>query len=98
MPNSIEFMDCSGCGKRVRTRALRCHHCGRNLESDLRESLDDSDSVDDDFDYEEFLEREFGQKRSNSRKPWWWYVAWVVLLVMLLGIAMDGLRLIPRGS
>jgi predicted amidophosphoribosyltransferase len=83
MPNSLEFMDCVGCGKRVRTTASRCHHCGHAFDAD------------DDFDYEEFLEQEFGQKQPGKRRPWWWYVAWVVLAVMLLGIAMDALRLIP---
>ena len=83
MPNSIEFMDCVGCGKRVRTNASSCHHCGYLFEAD------------DDFDYQEYLEREFGQKPTGKRKPWWWYVAWVVLAVMLVGIAMDALRLIP---
>ena len=98
MPNSLEFMDCLRCGKRVRTTATRCHHCGLAIDSDAINPSDEDQSIEDDFDYEEFLEREFGQKRSNSRKPWWWYVAWVVLLVMLLGIAVDGLRLIPKGS
>lgn len=98
MPNSLEFMDCVGCGKRVRTNALRCHHCGRNFDSEMQRPDEDSQSLDDDFDYEEFLEREFGYKRTSVRKPWWWYVAWLVLAVMILGIAFDTLRLMPQSK
>ncbi len=31
MGNSLQFMDCPGCGKRVRTNANTCHHCHRPL-------------------------------------------------------------------
>lgn len=81
-------MDCDGCGKRVRTNALRCHHCGYEFDA--------VDAQEDDFDYDEFLEREFGHKRARKPRPWWWYVAWLVLVVMFLGIALDVFRLIPR--
>ncbi len=29
----LQFMDCSNCGKRVRTTALQCHHCHQPLVS-----------------------------------------------------------------
>ncbi|MFN9628500.1 MAG: hypothetical protein ACK6AT_19795 [Planctomycetota bacterium] len=100
MSNSIEFMDCVGCGKRVRTTAERCHRCGKELVGDSREHRYQSDykeydEHEEDFDYQEFLEREFGQKTPSKLKPWWWYVAWLVLAVMVIGIALDALRLIP---
>jgi uncharacterized membrane protein YvbJ len=94
MPNSIEFMDCQGCGKRVRTTAQQCHHCGREFQPDKLESPLETQQ-EEDFDYEDFLEREFGRKPRHRRRAWWWYVAWVVLAVMVLGIAFDALRLIP---
>jgi hypothetical protein len=83
-------MDCAGCGKRVRTTARSCHHCGYEFGA--------LDALEDDFDYEDFLEREFGQKRPGRLRPWWWYVAWLVLAVMLLGIAMDAFRLVSSQS
>jgi hypothetical protein len=43
----------------------------------------------DDFDYESFVEDEFGESRSQPARPWWWYVAWVVLVVFALGILAD---------
>jgi hypothetical protein len=96
MPNSIEFMDCVGCGKRVRTTAPRCHHCGQELDPDMRKDSIEN-GQDDEFDYQDFLEREFGQKQPGVRRPWWWYVAWLVLAVMVLSIAMDAWSLLPVG-
>lgn len=43
----------------------------------------------DDFDYESFLDDEFGETSRRKIKPWWWYVAWVVLAVFALGILAD---------
>jgi uncharacterized membrane protein YvbJ len=102
MSNSIEFMDCSGCGKRVRTKAMRCHRCGKEFvqaspEQAYQSDYKEYDQHEEDFDYQEFLEREFGQKTPGKLKPWWWYVAWLVLAVMIIGIALDALRLIPLG-
>lgn len=44
---------------------------------------------DDDFDYESFLEEEFGESPRTRTRPWWWYVAWVLLVVFALGILAD---------
>ncbi len=33
MGNNLQFMDCSNCGKRVRTTATKCHHCQQLLVS-----------------------------------------------------------------
>jgi hypothetical protein len=44
---------------------------------------------DDDFDYENFVADEFGETSTARARPWWWYVAWVVLLVFGLGILVD---------
>lgn len=43
----------------------------------------------DDFDYDTYLEDEFGEPTGKQPKPWWWYVAWVVLVVFALGILAD---------
>ncbi len=55
------------------------------------------DSEEDDFDYDEFLEKEFGSSDRPTPKPWWWYVAWVVLFVLVVGILVDAITLVyPR--
>jgi len=48
---------------------------------------------DDDFDYEEFLEEEFGKPKRLRARPWWWYVAWIVLAVFVLGVVLDAILL-----
>ena len=85
MPKSLQFMDCPECSKRIRTDAARCHHCGH---------VPWHESQSDDFDYQEFLENEFGKRRSPLKRPWWWYVAWCVLAVFVAGILVDALKVL----
>lgn len=87
MPDSLQFMDCPHCAKRVRENAERCHHCGKSPR--------DVDSQADDFDYEAFLEAEFGKGNRAVERPWWWYVAWLVLAVLVVSLVMDALQLLP---
>ncbi len=135
MPDSLQFMDCPHCSKRVRTNAERCHHCGkpphdfddstgievpksdiggrsafgrrktrlggsrdRSFDSQEHHASDMGgyDTHADDFDYEAFLEAEFGGGNRSVKRPWWWYVAWAVLAVMVIGLVMDALQLAPR--
>jgi len=115
MTDQMHFMDCPNCGKRVRTNASRCHHCGqapavavqraRDLEQMADEDPEGSEehhsasgggylASADDFDYEEFLEDEFGERPRSVARPWWWYVAWVVLGVFAMSIAIDAIALL----
>lgn len=48
---------------------------------------------DDEFDYDAFLEEEFGERTNAMAKPWWWYVAWCVLIVFVLGMVSEALLL-----
>jgi hypothetical protein len=135
MPDSLQFMDCPHCAKRVRTNAQRCHHCGKSPQNidhssrtegpeSVREvrsafgrrktrrgpsrdhSIDSQehhasdrggyDTRADDFDYEAFLEAEFGRGNRAVERPWWWYVAWLVLAVLVVSLVMDALQLLPR--
>lgn len=34
----LQFMDCSNCGKRVRTTAHKCHHCQQPIVSAIAQS------------------------------------------------------------
>lgn len=115
MSQQLQFMNCPHCGKRVRTDAVRCHHCGHvpamrvkrqqegNSPDDSASDAEEShqaaawggyDPKHDDFDYDEFLESEFGEQDSPRKRPWWWYVAWVVLCVFVLSVLADALYLI----
>ncbi len=83
MNNSLQFMDCSRCGKRVRTTAKRCHHCQQDFQT--REI--DGEHEDEDFDYEQFIAEEFPEQpqlRPASVKFWVWVTAWILILATLL--------------
>lgn len=70
---------------------------GRRGQSHHAASWGGYDAEEDDFDYDEFLEKEFGRSDHPTPKPWWWYVAWVVLFVLVVGILVDAITLVyPR--
>lgn len=103
MPQNLEFMDCPGCGKRIRVNADHCHHCQRPNKGASRSKkaqvpFDDEDDQDthmsvsggydpenDDFDYDEFVEKEFGKGKPEVKR-WVWITACVLLIVLVLPI------------
>jgi hypothetical protein len=56
------------------------------------EIYDGLDLPDDDFDYDEFVAREFGHMphKKTGVKWYWWVVALAVLSLMALGLAIRG--------
>jgi uncharacterized membrane protein YvbJ len=74
---------CPNCGAEVPPRAKACPECGSDestgWSTDARaQSLD---LPDDNFDYDEFVENEFG-KPKKRRISWVWIATAVVLLVI----------------
>jgi uncharacterized membrane protein YvbJ len=49
------------------------------------------DSHADDFDYDEFVQEEFGVKK--KKKNLWYYVAWILIVVLSLPIIFQALQL-----
>lgn len=76
------------CGDDVPPRALACASCGADHRSGWREDAaihNGTDLPDDDFDYDEFVRREFGgSARPAGLKPLWWATAIVLLVVFVL--------------
>ena len=97
----IAFTDCSRCGKRVRSDADRCHHCGfehgaapSNDESGAPEFAEGGYSSEaDDFHYEDFIREEFGSEPAPRRRVWY-YVAWLMVIVLLLPSLLQILQLL----
>ncbi|MFO0941985.1 MAG: zinc ribbon domain-containing protein [Pirellulales bacterium] len=93
------FVDCPNCGKRVRANARRCHHCGSALDctdgaqEDSEHAQGGYDESQDDFDYDEYLENEFGSGDKNKLSKLWRYTAWVLLFAVLVPIAMSVMAL-----
>lgn len=83
-----DWYACPGCGAEVRVGSRGCPQCsGKSWEQD--EELDGLDLPPDpaDFDYDDFVRREFG--RGSARvKPaglaWKWWITAVLLLAALI--------------
>ncbi len=50
------------------------------------------DANEDDFNYEEFLEEEFGKPK--KKRNFWYYVSWVVIASLMLPIVLQVLKLL----
>jgi hypothetical protein len=89
----LQFIDCPNCQKRVRDSATRCHHCGCQLiqaepSGEAPEHAEGGhDASQDDFDYDEYLEKEF-ENKPPIRKLWV-YVAWLLVFAMLFPVALQ---------
>ena len=78
---------CPVCGEDVPRGALACPECGADEKSGWREDAEIYDGVDlpDDFNYEEFVEKEFGTSpKPAGISPLWWITAIVLLLALTL--------------
>jgi hypothetical protein len=78
---------CPVCGEDVPRNALACPECGADHSSGWREEAASIDAIgdredEDDFNYEEFTEREFGSGKPQIKPKtitwFWWLVATLV--------------------
>ena len=81
-------MTCPNCGAEVPPKAKACPECGSDEETGWSEAAQSSgaDLPDEEFDYDDFVKREFVNKRPVPRGiHWfWWVVAVLVLAVFVL--------------
>lgn len=88
MPRFRPPGQCPVCGEWVRKGAVACDSCGACSKSGWsgEADYDGLDLPDDDFDYDEYLQREFGADSQGRRRslPWWWLVAVVLLIVLVI--------------
>ncbi len=79
--------ECPNCGAEVPARAKACPECGSCEETGWSEraELDGPGIPDDEFSYDEFVQREFGSQRHVTRgiSPFWWVVAILVFAAFL---------------
>lgn len=79
---------CPVCGEDVPRRALACPQCGADHNSGWREEADTYDAVDlpdDDFNYEDFVKREFGSRaKPRGLKTIWWIVAIALIIAFVV--------------
>lgn len=80
---------CPNCGAEVPARARACPECGACPETGWSERADaDAAGIPDEgFDYQRFVEEEFGAPKVRPRalRWWWWAVGLVLAGLLLLG-------------
>jgi len=78
---------CPNCGADVPRKARACPECGADEKTGWSNDAESTglDLPDEEFDYDEFVKREFG---GSSPRPhnisWLWWVVGVVLLLIFL--------------
>lgn len=100
--SEVEYYMCPTCENDVRVGSKGCPHCIRDARKKRlvkkvgaqRRSWEEDESVsglglpDEDFDYDNFVKREFGSKacdRVGIHPVWWWTaVGLVVAMVMMI--------------
>jgi uncharacterized membrane protein YvbJ len=78
---------CPVCGEDVPRGSLACPECGADHNSGWKEDAETYDGLDlpdDDFDHDEFVQREFGSGvKPPGIKTIWWITGIIVLVVSI---------------
>jgi len=69
--------ECPVCGEPVPAGAQACPDCGACDHSGWN---DESDAEEETFDYDAFIQEEFGNKSAVRIHPFWWVAALIVLI------------------
>ena len=80
---------CPNCGADVPPTARACPQCGADEQTGWSEAArtDGLDLPDGNFDYDDFLKREFGPKSPLPRGiPWFWWLIALLVAVALLAL------------
>jgi len=83
---------CPVCDEEVPRNAKACPECGADEQTGWKAGALEASSLDlpdDDFDYDKFIEEEFGGASRKPTVPWLW---WVVAVVVFIALAMLILR------
>ena len=84
---------CPVCGEDVPRGATACPECGADERSGWREDADESgglDLPDEEFNYDEFVEREFGGGVKPPGISWVWWAAAVAVLLAFAAALLRG--------
>jgi hypothetical protein len=83
---------CPVCGEDVPAGALACPECGADERSGWREDAvaDGLDLPDEEFDYGEFVQKEFGREVKPEGIGWAWWAAAVAALLAFAAMFLRG--------
>jgi hypothetical protein len=76
---------CPNCGAEVPRNAKACPECGADEQTGWSEEAQGTglDLPDENFDYDDFVEREFGGKKPVPRGIHWFW--WLVAVALVIG-------------
>ena len=79
---------CPNCGAEVPPNARACPECGADENTGWSEEARQSDLglPDDEFDYDDFVKREFGGEKPVPRGIHWFW--WTVAILLLVGFVI----------
>ncbi len=80
---------CPVCGEDVPRRSLACPACGADHNSGWRIDADADDALDlpdDDFNYKEFVRREFGSRAKPAGIKTIWWITAIILLALSIAL------------
>ena len=80
---------CPVCGEDVPHGSLACPACGADHNSGWRIDADTQDALDlpdDDFDYDEFVRREFGSALKPAGLKMIWWITAIILLALSIAL------------
>jgi hypothetical protein len=77
---------CPQCGAIVPAEARSCPGCGSDDETgwSAEARLGTPEIPDPEFDYDDFVQREFGDGGKTFRLQWWWWLVAIALLGVCL--------------
>ena len=95
-PNKLKSPEsCPVCGEDVPRGSLACPECGADHNSGWREDADAYDGLDlpdEDFDYEDFIRKEFTQTPKPAGIKTFWWIAAIILTVLFVIIYFYAVR------
>ena len=83
---------CPNCGADVPPNAKACPECGSCEETGWSEAATTGglDLPDEEFEYDDFVKKEFGDKTAKPRGILWiWWLVGIALLAILLGLFLS---------
>ena len=87
-----EFI-CPVCGATVPAKARACPECGSDEKTGWSDqTIYDDTGIEDpeEFDYDEYVRREFGQGPKRSGRQWLWWVAGVIVIGLMVWFLVSG--------
>ena len=85
--------NCPACGEDVPRGAAACPECGADHLSGWREDADTTgglDLPDEEFNYDEFVKKEFGNEVKPEGISWAWWAAAVAALLAFIAMLLRG--------